>query len=361
MNTTDNITRNLHKRESIFRSLLEKFNLLVFVFDEKCEVTYACGHVPDVLHVPSESLLGIGYYGRVVPENKNIIKPVVDELSGLPEESRMIENLCLLTQEGKRLYFDGTITNLKNDPEIRGFVMHIFDVTGRKEAQDALREVNFELDNFVYRASHDMRAPLLSVIGLVNVAMHDPSTNTERYLEMIKNSMLKLDRFIRDLTEYSVNERIEFIPVPTNFDFLIRQVWNEMDYLKNYRKVEVTIHSPRQEVIMDASRMKILIHNLLSNAIKFADLGKSSPAAKITVAIRRGIIEIEMNDNGIGILSDHQTKVFDMFFRGSELSEGSGLGLYIVKKIVQKLKGSVELRSELGKGTTLTVLLPMTV
>jgi signal transduction histidine kinase len=102
--------------------------------------------------------------------------------------------------------------------------------------------------------------------------------------------------------------------------------------------------------------VKIIIDNLVENSIQFC--GRNSPFIALAASEKSGGVLLLVEDNGIGVEDEHQSRVFEMFFRGSEHSKGNGLGLYIVRKAVEKLSGTIEFTSTAGRGTTVSVWLP---
>jgi signal transduction histidine kinase len=200
-------------------------------------------------------------------------------------------------------------------------------------AQQKLMQVNFELDSFVYKASHDMRAPLLSLLGLIDITQRDYPVDTLQYLQLMKKSVLRLDKFIVELTQYSRNERLEAQIEKVNFDEIINQTLADFQHLPAMDKVHVNLRLNHQvPVYADVFRLKIILNNLISNAIKYSDTNKEYPYVSVAVSSDRNVFRVKIEDNGIGIMEEHTDKVFDMFFRATQKSEGSGLGLYIVKR-----------------------------
>ncbi len=222
-----------------------------------------------------------------------------------------------------------------------------------------LKKVNSELDKFVYSASHDLRAPLASVLGLVNVARLDNGKDIPIYLDLIEKSIQRLDGFIRDIIDFSRNARMEIIREEILFDTIIYEVLDNLRYLdeKNgiLRIVTVNGHGT---FCADSRRLKIILSNLISNAIKYHNLRNENPFIEIKVDYDDTRATIRVIDNGMGIAEDHLLHVFKMFYRANETIKGSGLGLYIVSETIEKLKGEISVSSKLNEGTTFTVNLP---
>ena len=223
-----------------------------------------------------------------------------------------------------------------------------------------LEKVNHELDQFVYSASHNLRAPLLSVKGLLNLIeeqeMEVPTR--KRFIGEIYKSIERLDATIKDIIEYSKNARLEILPVPIDIEQLIR---NTHEDLKFYEGTTVMIEwmvSGKANFHSDERRLKSIVHNIMSNSVKYSDPGKESNWLNVKIEYNEPGCVLTFTDNGKGISPDNLPRVFEMFYRATSERSGSGLGLYIVKEMTERIGGSIELTSELGVGTTLQLTLP---
>lgn len=227
------------------------------------------------------------------------------------------------------------------------------------EKNSELTKANQELDRFVYSASHDLRSPLTSIAGLIELSKRD-NKNSEEYLKLIKSRVLAMDKLIHDIIDYSRNSRIPAVREKVNLYDLIQ----ELVELIKYTDVDVT---PRYNleidrsliVLSDSSRLRVILNNLLSNSIKYADRNKPELVITITASGTSNSFVFSVEDNGDGIAEDHQDKIFNMFYRASEKASGSGLGLYIVKESLEKMNGSISYQSTLGKGSLFTVFIPV--
>lgn len=223
-----------------------------------------------------------------------------------------------------------------------------------------LSKTNQELDNFVYSVSHDLRAPISSVLGLIAISKLETDPNQLLYYETLKEkSLLKLDSFIKDILDYSRNSRIEVTPQKINWQEHITELALQFEYLPEAKGFDVEINiSQTDDFYTDLYRINIIVNNLISNAFRYSDLQKENRFLKITGDINQEKAFITVEDNGIGIAEEHQQKIFDMFYRASENSKGSGLGLYILKETLEKINGKIRLSSEIGKGTSFYVEIP---
>jgi signal transduction histidine kinase len=227
-----------------------------------------------------------------------------------------------------------------------------------------LIKINRELDKFVYSASHDLRAPLKSVLGLIMLAQHDSKSHKYEtlgdYFNMMEESICKLDNTIKDIINYSRNNRTELSYEKVILKDIINESIDNFRYLEDSASIEksISVHEIKP-LFSDSTRLKILFNNIISNAIKYRKTGnreQSYIAITAEVSDERAIIHIE--DNGIGINEKVIQKIFDMFYRGTEKSQGSGLGLYIVKETLEKLRGTIAVSSELNKKTIFKIEIP---
>ena len=236
----------------------------------------------------------------------------------------------------------------------------IRDVTERKRTEKELIKRNFELDSFVYRASHDLKAPLNSLMGLIGLVEGETTDDMVlRYLTMMNKSVTKLDTFIRDLADFSRNARLELEVSPIDWQKAVDESLENLRFMENSDRVEKIVEiKGNGEFHSDPVRISIVLNNLISNSIKYQNLKRED--AKVHIEIETAPVggTIRISDNGIGIAKEHQQKVFNLFFRASIQSYGSGLGMYIVKNAVEKLKGRINVESVEGEGTTFTITLP---
>jgi len=223
-----------------------------------------------------------------------------------------------------------------------------------------LEKVNHELDQFVYSASHNLRAPLLSVKGLLNLMDQEETTVPARnvFTGQIYRSIDRLDATIKDIIDYSKNTRLELTPVLIDWETLIRSVFDDLRFYEE-RLISLDVNiTGMNEFHSDVIRLKSIVHNIISNSIKYNDPHKDSSWLKISVAVDSQECICEFSDNGKGIVAENIERVFDMFYRATSERSGSGLGLYIVKEMTERIGGTIELESELGVGSTVRLKLP---
>ena len=229
-----------------------------------------------------------------------------------------------------------------------------------RKTNDELSKANSELDRFVYSVSHDLRAPISSLLGLIQLSrMTDKIDEIKEYMSLQEKSIKRLDNFIKDILDYSRNARLEFIPEIISFEEIIENCFEQHSHMPNATSIVKTINIEEKAAFYsDRSRLSIVLNNLLSNSIKYANPRQSQSFIKILVNIQAKEVVVEIEDNGIGIGKDHISKIFNMFYRANDSLAGSGLGLYIVRETVLKLGGDIRVESELGKGTRISFNIP---
>ncbi|HCM76324.1 MAG TPA: hypothetical protein DIS90_08070 [Cytophagales bacterium] len=233
------------------------------------------------------------------------------------------------------------------------------DITERKKVEEELKVRNSELDNFVYKVSHDLRAPLSSILGLVNLAkMPNNNDSLDQYIEIVGRKALQLDHFIGDVLSHSKNLKMEIKLCEIDFNQIINDSFSDLTYLSGAELVSKKILISGIEFYSDLWRIKEIFRNLISNSIKYRNDKTSQVDISINIQVDTKCATITFSDNGIGIDEDKVNNIFEMFYRASEVSTGSGLGLYIVKNAVEKLKGTIEVESAPNKGTTFTIMIP---
>lgn len=233
-------------------------------------------------------------------------------------------------------------------------------VTQREQlyaSNEELIVTNNELDNFVYRSSHDLIAPLKSLKGLINITQNEKAEkNRITYFKMMNTSIAKLEEFIKSILEYSTNANGEIDKREIDLNQMLDSVVDDLVYFDNAQKVALKRHFDKNlTFVSDPKRVKIIISNLIANAIKYHDYSQQNPHIEVTATRDNGQLNICIADNGQGIDSEHLNKIFNMFYRGSDSSEGSGLGLYIVRDTIQKLNGDISVESTINEGTTFSL------
>lgn len=223
-----------------------------------------------------------------------------------------------------------------------------------------LGKINNELDSYVYKASHDMRAPLTSLMGILNLIKKEKDSNKiEALIELQENCITKLDNHIYQIINLSKNSKTGILPEKIELEEMINQIFEELSFFENAANTKkiITINQTA-EFHSDVYRLKTIFNNLIANSFKYAKKGALNGEIEIDINITSNEANIIIKDNGIGIPEDQLGRIFEMFYRGTNLSNGSGLGLYMVKEILTTLGGDIKVNSTVGLTTTFYIIIP---
>ncbi|HPH47250.1 MAG TPA: PAS domain S-box protein [Chryseolinea sp.] len=345
------------KNETLFSQLFQNIPMAVVMLDESGKVQQ--------INKGFEAMFG---YDVSELKGKNLNDTIVpDELRN---EGVDLNNLITANQvvrlETIRKHKSGNVLSviLYGMPVVLGkqtigiYGVYV-DITDRKKVEEELKVRNTELDNFVYKVSHDLRAPLSSILGLVNLAKLPGNTdNPMDYIDIIGDKVEHLDHFIGDVLSHSKNLKMEVSISNVNFAQIIDRTFSELSYLEGANEIIRNIKIEGSDFYNDPWRISEILRNLISNSIKYRSFDSKTSEISIKIITDNVRTEISFADNGIGIDEASLNKIFEMFYRATEQSDGSGIGLYIVKNAVDKLGGQITVASKLGEGTRFNIILP---
>jgi len=221
-----------------------------------------------------------------------------------------------------------------------------------------LQKSNDELNRFIYSATHDLRSPLMSILGIIQLAKMEKNLTLE-YVEIIEKNILKLDRYVKNIITYYQNSRLEESFSKINFKQIIEA---EIDMLFDTNEiVEFDVETNQEgEFVGDFFRIRIIINNLISNAIKYSNPQNKDHRVSIKVESDSTAAKIIVSDNGIGINEDQIESIFKIFYRaqGTAGKKGSGIGLFIVKESLEKINGTIAVKSTPLQGSSFEVIIP---
>src|SRR5690242_3134353 len=226
-----------------------------------------------------------------------------------------------------------------------GFGLVIWTV---EEEQAELRKSNADLDKIIDSTSHDLKAPVASVLGLIALArINVIDDKNSEFLRLIEDRVKKLDRVIADILSLSKVKKTELKYEIVDFNALLADSMADVKFLADGKNIDIRyLESASNRFMGDYSLTKMVLGNLLSNAVKYHSPRKPNPYIQVVFEKAFGRVMFSVADNGEGIDEQHHQKIFEMFYRASENSNGTGLGLYIVKETLARIGGSVELESK---------------
>lgn len=222
---------------------------------------------------------------------------------------------------------------------------------------EELQKAYNELDKFSYSVTHDMRGPLLSILGAVEAAQHmDDITDIRKMLELMKKSVSNLDDFIQSIHDYYNLNRGELEIQEIDFNEIVTEQTKIFNFTYLVSDVRFKTSIQQKEVFRgDQVSIKLILNNLLSNAFKYQRKENKNKQVDLKILVENGKAVIEVSDNGVGIEEKYIGDIFNMFFRASSEEVGTGFGLYNVKAAVTKLNGKITVESEINQGTTFKV------
>ena len=300
--------------------------------------------------------------------------------------------LRLSRREAKPVQFEMAFPKIELWLEVRAYPMnestalYVTDISGRQRAQfelaraqaqlaehaatlertvaertTKLQDTVAELEKFSYTLSHDLRAPLRAMESFSTFVAEDYADKLDArgldYLNRIRGAARRMDRLINDVLVYTRTSRAELKPEPVDLDQLARDIVSQYSTLKNSAP-HIEIQSPLGHVLGNPTMLTQTLSNLLQNAVKFVQAG-STPDIRVWSERHGERVRLFVKDRGIGIPEMAQSKVFGMFQRAHEGTyEGTGIGLAIVKRAVERMNGAVGFQSALGAGSTFWIELP---
>jgi two-component system sensor histidine kinase/response regulator len=282
-------------------------------------------------------------------------KPIRILLTGYTDIDSVIDSINLgnVFRYVKKPWADDDILGAINEAN-KFYVSNSLLAVKNEELQRAYNE----LDKFSYSVTHDMRGPLLSVLGAIEAAQHmDDITEIRKMLMMMKDSVRNLDDFIQSIHDYYNLNRGELEIKEIDFNELVEEQIKIFNF--TYLMSDVTFNTniiQKETFRGDVLSVKLILNNLLSNAFKYQRKENKNKTVDLNILVENGFAVIDVIDNGVGIAENYLGDIFNMFFRASTQDVGSGFGLYNVKAAVTKLNGKITVDSEINKGTHFKVL-----
>jgi len=227
----------------------------------------------------------------------------------------------------------------------------------------SLIKANQELDNFVYIVSHDLRSPLLSSKGLLELAKLKSGGDEQslRYIDLSAKSISKLDETIREILDYSRNSRTALNPEHFDLKPMVKEIFDSLRFSTTADFHFQEEYTGNTSVYCDKHRLHTVLRNIIGNAVKYRKNEQTGSFVTVSFSGTSDGFTLRISDNGEGIRSESLSHVFEMFYRGTSTSQGTGLGLYICKEILEKMGAGYKLESREGTGTTFTISLPFPV
>jgi PAS domain S-box-containing protein len=279
-----------------------------------------------------------------------------DEFYKRLKEGRRVENFEFqFNNTGEEKYYSISCKLFSNGGFIEGMIT---DVSERRKHLKELEHLKAELDSFLYRASHDIRSPIATILGLLNlVKMEGSISNIFDYTDKITERIKHLDDLLANLSLVALNNTQDLASQLIRPNELINGILTP--FRQNYPSIKFSVlHNQKSPFYNDLERVIPILSNIISNACKYNSDEKKNPFVKIEFVCNVKEARIRIEDNGRGINQEYQQDIFKQFFRIDSQGTGSGLGLYVVKGMIEKLGGTVNITSAQNVGTCVTMVIP---
>jgi PAS domain S-box-containing protein len=278
------------------------------------------------------------------------------------------DELVFRFRPGSEFWFGMSFSPVSDETmNVIGVCVSMIDITERKRTDEQFKSQfieiennNRELDKLVKVLSHDLRAPLNSVSGLISLAREEKNPSEfGNYLNMMEKSLRKLEAFTNDMIASLKNRGSVLLSELKPHD-LVDEIIDELRFAADAGGIRFENLIPEDCIALsDPARLRIIFSNLISNGIRYHDPEKAEKHIVIRCDKTALSVSFSVEDNGLGIADEHQASIFETYYTIGNVAGSSGLGLSNVRDAVQKLRGKIELKSKLGEGSAFTIILPL--
>jgi len=352
--------QTIRKKEQDYSNLLETMNEGLVYLDKDGILKFANRKFEELTGFKTEDSLGKKLPSQILPEM--ILGLISDEnRGGNPAKTGSYRYEIQITRSsGDQVWCAISCSVIKDENNcFSGLLITYSDITDRKQTEDKLEVAQRELNTFIYRSSHDLKGPLSSILGLINILEKDDETSTHSpCIKMIRQSAEKLDRMLNEMLNVVRIKKEKIFPETIDFRSELSTIVQGLRSSDAFYSVKRNFDiENRKDLHTDKKLLTLVLHNLLDNAIKYHNPEADSFVTVKVVDYMHGV-KINVEDNGCGFKDTTRENIFNMFNKGNYKSEGNGLGLYVVKNAVDRLGGYIELSCEPGKHTIFSIFLP---
>jgi PAS domain S-box-containing protein len=360
------IEEAIRENEEKYRTFVE-MSPDVIIIHQDGKIVYANPALEKLMIAGTpEDLIGMDVLGLIHPDFHEVVRRnTEDDLKGIVTPTTEVR---IVRRDGSLVTFEGIGRRIlyKGRPAVQ---VVIRDATERKAAEQQLREYadnlkrsNEDLELFAYIATHDLQEPIRNIVTYVQLLLSEcgagESPRTEKYLKIIENSGLRMNSLVSDLREYSRVRSQAKPPEPVDMGKILHNALNNLQPVITETRASIT-HDQLPVVLADSTQITQVVQNLIGNAIKFRRK-ETVPSIHVSVSSRDGMWQFGITDNGIGIPAGYYQKIFILFERlhSRDAYPGSGLGLALSKRVIERHGGQMWVESEVGVGSTFFFTLP---
>lgn len=362
----DSYISKVSNLKSFYENILNEAPAEIGVLSPKLQLTYANQKTKTIDHIWTQLNRHLGHGQET---ERSFVKALTNTIDASIDSKKIhqIEE-AIVGEDGENTYkLHSVLPYFDWNNHLEYLIISAIDITALKQSEEKviksnieLKKINTELDNFVYSVSHDLRSPLLAIKGILNLIKDQGETSLQlnQYLGHISTSVNRLDDTIQEILEYSRNSRLGLKLEEINIETLAQEIFSDLRFAVE-TEIELTTTIKGDPCLTtDKARISTLMKNLIGNAIKYRKQNIDDPFVHFTLENTSEEFTLTVQDNGMGISEKNLPRVFEMFYRATNNSVGTGLGLYIVSEITQKLQGKIAIQSSLGVGTTISITFP---
>ncbi len=341
-------------KDQLLQGILDNSPHLISLVDNRGHYVMVNNAVAELLELPVEAIIGrhiseMHKDTERIGKNLEMMQQVLKtRLTSPPYDE-------VLTIKGATNYYQVVMIPVEDG---RGDLMVLriaTNVTDLKTLEVDLNRKNSELESLIYSLSHDLRGPISSILGLLNVEKYASLSDMRQYFKMIKEQTLRMDTSIHDLVELKNVTNKAVKPETLDVVELVKKVAARFTEAKTMIHL---IHPEELHFSSDEYFIHTALNRVLANAVNFHSKDSKSPKVEVLVESQSGGVLLKIKDNGLGITKKALPRVFEMFYRGTGASTGHGLGLYIAQNALNRVKGVIGLNSIEGMGTEVEIFIP---
>jgi PAS domain S-box-containing protein len=357
------------RKGSFYEAVVEDGSDLIFIVDFEGDIHYHNASVKDTLGYRAKSLTGKNFFDYILPGAVADLKQKFKH-SQKRAYTEKVEIQFLCTDKSYK-FLEFNAINLKHKVGLNGFILDCRDITQRKRDAEELLRLQKAKEQFLANISHEIRTPINGIAGMAGLLGQDPSREErETYLNAIKHSAENLKVIINDILDLAAIEsgKLRFEKIPFSLQDLLPSLVGMFSYQAKEKKLVLDYKidpSANQVYLGDPVRLNQVLINLISNAVKFTHSGEIHVRCSAERREKTGcLLKIEVMDTGVGVPADKLDTIFESFSQAdasvTRKYGGSGLGLTIVKQLVELQNGSINVESEEHKGSNFIVRIPYT-
>lgn len=362
----------LRRSAEHFRALVEQALDFVVVLNRDGTVRYESPVVARMLGYTPEERVGRNGFEHIHPDDLPQVKQTFARAIQHPGATASLE-FRARHKDGSWRTLEAVGTNLLADPAVAGVVVNYRDTTERKRMEEALQQAKEAAEaasgaksEFLATMSHELRTPLGIILGYTDLLLEgtfgqlgEQQTDSLRRIERSARELLDLITAVLDLSRLAAG-RLPLVTQETQVAALLQEIQDETQALQERSRLTFAwdIEEALPRLYTDPGKLKVVLKNLIGNAVKFTETGGVTVAART----HQGGVELSVMDTGIGIPQEELGVIFEPFRQiehsAAQQYGGTGLGLYIVKQLLDLLEGTVTVESEVGRGSTFRIWVP---